>query len=294
VEAITREIADIGKVDRSEANRILDDFNVKRKKVTSVSGGTGLAKEILVGSFGEEKGMTLYRRAVPIEIDNPFDFLDDLDLQQVLMLLKKESAAVISVILPYMASRMASQVLEALHPQLQMDVVRRISRMEKISPVALMKVAESLREKIRKQGRLVTEEIDGTQVLAEILDHMSSQTERDILENMETTNPDLVEDLRDRLFTIDVIFAVNDQDLQAVLREFSEEEIAVVSKGKRDEVRARLLGNISERRRTLVGEEITRLGAMKRRDVEKATREFVTYIRDQADEGRIVIRRGSD
>jgi flagellar motor switch protein FliG len=48
---------------------------------------------------------------------------------------------------------------------------------------------------------------------------------------------------------------------------------------------------MSERMRKLVTEEGERLGAMKRSDVESATRDFVTYIRELAEAGRIVINR---
>ena len=291
IETITREIADIGKIDSGEANKILDDFHLKIKRGRPVKGGPAMAKEILVASLGEDRGMSLFRRAVPIEIDNPFDFLDDLDFQQILMLLKREPPPVIATIIPYVAPGKASEVLEALPPETQMKVVRRVARMERIAPEALMKVAEALREKIRKQGRLVTEEIDGPQVLAEILNNMSAENELSILNYLDGYNPELVEHIRDRLYTIEVIFNVEDQDLQALLREFSEEEIAIILKGKDERTRSRILDNISERMRRLVAEESDRLGAMKRSDVDRTTRDFVTYIRELAEEGRIVLIR---
>ena len=102
------------------------------------------------------------------------------------------------------------------------------------------------------------------------------------------------EHIRDRLFTVDVVFYMSEQDLQSVMREFSEEEIAVVVKGKTQEIRERILDNISTRRRNMVGEEGERLGAMKRLDVEKATREFVSYICELADDGRVLLNRNQD
>ena len=291
VETITREIADIGRIDSEEVDTILKDFKVKKKAVKPVTGGPAMAKEMLVSSLGEEEGLALYRRAVPIEIDNPFDFLDDLDFQQILMLLKREPPPVISSILPYLDSRKASEVLEALPPESQMNVVRRIAKMDRVSPEALMKVAEALREKIRKQGRLITEEVDGPRVLAEILNNMSIDRERGILAYLDEYNPELVEDIRDRLYTIEVVFHIDDQDLQALLREFSEGEIATILKGKESDIRSRILDNVSERMRQLVEEESDRLGPVKRRDVDGATRDFVTYIRELAEEGKIVLSR---
>ncbi len=294
VETITREISDIGRIDSREVQTILKEFQVRKKRERPVSGGPAMAKEMLVSSLGEDAGLALYRRAVPIEIDNPFDFLDDLDFQQILMLLKREPPPVVSSILPYLEPRKASEVLEALPPESQMKVVKRIAKMDRVSPDALMKVAEALREKIRKQGRLITEEVDGPRVLAEILNNMSVDRERGILEYLDDYNPELVEDIRDRLYTIGVVFNVADQDLQALLREFSEEELATILKGKDMDIRSRILENVSERMRQLVADESDRLGAMKRRDVERSTRDFVTYIRELTEEGKIVLSRNEE
>ena len=293
IEKITREIADSvetgggaeGKPDIQRNSEI---------KSSSSRGGALVAKGMLINSFGEERGMELYRRAVPIEIDNPFDFLDDLDFQQILMILKREPDSVISVILPYLDSRKASNVLEALPPEFQMRIVKRVARMQKISPDALMKVAEALREKIRKQGRLITEEIDGPQVLAEILGNMPSSVEDGILEKLDSFDPALVESIRDKLYTIELIFQLSERDLQSILGEYSEEEIAIILKGKTDEVRGRMLDNISERRCRFVIEEGERLGPMRRNEVDRTTREFVQYIRELAEEGLITLFRDSD
>ncbi|MBT3273912.1 MAG: flagellar motor switch protein FliG [Spirochaetales bacterium] len=291
VEVLTREISDTKRIGKQEAGEILGDFHVKKAKGGTSRKGTDVARRMLENAFGKEKGSQIYRKAVPFEIDNPFSFLEDFEFPQILMLLKRESDSVISVILPYMDSRKASMILEALHPKLQMKVVGRIARMEKVSPDALLKVAEALREKIRKQGRLVTEEIDGPKVLAEILASMSGASEREILANIDSYHPEICEEIRELLFTVEIIFQMDDQDFQMVLRDFSEEEIAVLMKGKEEPIRARFLESISERRRQIVNEEMIRLGPMKRSEVDKATREFIEYIRELADEGKVLLQR---
>ena len=63
---------------------------------------------------------------------------------------------VMAVVLSFINPDLASQVFEALHPDVQQDVVRRIARMQKIHPDVLVQMEEILREKIRRQGKIVT------------------------------------------------------------------------------------------------------------------------------------------
>lgn len=291
VELISRRIAHIKKVDRKEARKILEDFGVLKSGGVPSKGGPEAARRILTDAFGDQKGLSIFKKVLPLGTENPFDFLDDLEVQQLYMLLKKEPAWVVSVILPQIDAGKASQLLESFNPELQKDIVKRIAKMKKVSPEALIKVAEALREKIRRQGRIITEEIDGKAALAGMLRYMSLDKEDEILDMLEEYNPEVSKEIRESLITIDVLFLINDLDLQDVFRDFSEGELAVILKGKSDEIREKVFSNISERRRMMVKEEMDHLGPMKRSEVDKATREFLQYIREMEEDRKIVIHR---
>ena len=288
-ERVAVEIARVRRVDFSEARSILDEFGRIAARGGVKRGGPDTAKEMLTTAFGEERGSELFYRAVPTGRLNPFDFLDELEFHQILLVLKNEPASVVSVVLPYMYPEKAARVLEALHPDLQRDVARRVSKIEKIDPEVLAQIANVLRERIRRQGRVETEEIDGRRVLAEILRYSTTGMEEEILEDLKLYDSELSTDIEERLLTIDVLFQMRDQDLEAILRDFSDTEIAVIVKGKEDEVRDRVFANLSERRNMLVREEMERLGPMKRSEVASATKDFLLYIKDLEDDGRLVI-----
>ena len=165
----------------------------------------------------------------------------------------------------------------------------RVSHLEKLDPEVLGNVAETLRERLRRQGKIVTEEIDGRAALADILRYVSTDKEDEILDELAKYDEDLSSDIRERLLTIDDLFRIRDSDFQAILRDFSDNEIAVVLKGKSEDIRDRFFENLSERRRLLVTEEMERLGPMRRSEVGEATKEFLLYIRDLEEEGRVVI-----
>ncbi len=289
VERIAIEIARIKRIGIDDARKTLEEFGKLTRRGASVRGGSDVARQMLVGAFGREKGERIFTKAVPTGIDNPFDFLDELDFQQILMVLKHEPASVVSVVLPYLDPQRAAEVLEAFHPELQRAVARRIANLQTISPEVLQRVAEALKERIRRQGKVITEEVDGPSVLAEILRYTNVDRENEILDDLDSYNPDLTEVIRDKLLTFDVIFRIRDQDLQMILRDFSETEIATILKGKNEESRNRILSSISSRRASLVQEEMEHLGPMKRSDVDQATREFLFYIRDLEQEGKLVI-----
>ena len=290
VEDITREMAEISSIGKDEARDIFVDFGVRKQRRLASKGGEHVARGILIRAFGEEKGGAIFKKVVPAAEENPFDFLDNLEFPQILLLLKREPAPVVSVILPFLGSKKSSEILEAMHPDKQLEIVKRIAHMSEVSPDALMSMANALREKIRKQGRLVTEEVDGAEVLAEILRYIEPAREREILDYLDENNPEISEDIKDRLFTLDVIFKIDDKSLQVVLREFSEEEIAIILKGKDDGIRQRFFTSMSERRRRFVEEEGSRLGPMKRSEVDSATKEFVQYLHDLEEDGKLVIQ----
>lgn len=294
IEELLVELARVKRIDGEEARNILKEFGIVKAKGGTLKGGPEAARNMLSHAFGEERANNLVSKVMPFGSENPFEFLRDLEFQQILIIMKREPASVVSVVLPYIESKTAAAVLEALHPDLQMDVVRRIAKMREVSPEALLRVAEVLRERIKRQGGVVTEEIDGRAALARILRHMSLDKEEEILESLAEVNPEVSEEIRDQLITMDVVFMIDDQDLQGILREFADTEIAKLLKGKTGDLRRRIFANISERRQIIVREEMARLGPMKLSDVLKVTREFLGYIREMEEGGRLVIHRDDE
>jgi len=73
------------------------------------------------------------------------------------------------MILPHLDPALAARVVASLPRDAQTFVARRIAGMDKIDPEVLRSAEDTLREKIRLQGTIVTQEIDGKAALAEIL-----------------------------------------------------------------------------------------------------------------------------
>ena len=295
VAGISGEIARIEKIDEQQAIKILEEFGylVKTKDLVA-RGGVEAARKILVGAFGEEKGMEVLGRIKARTVPHPFSVLMDLDFEQLMLLVKNESPPVLAMILPHLDPQLASRVVTQLDRELQVEVARRIANLDKIDPEVLRRAEETLRERIRQQGNIVTQEIDGKAALAEILSRMDTTREDTLLDELEQEDSGLAAEIRKQLFTLDVVLDIYDVELQAVLREYGEQELVLILKGASEEVRNKILANVSARRRTMIADELDVIGPVLRTEVEKAIQEFLDYLRSEAADGNVTFRRGDD
>ena len=289
IEGISREIARIRSVDGTEAKDLLSEFGVVQKRSHRVTAGPETARAMLVAAFGEERGKALLRRVVPNGAEAPFRFLGDIGYEQILLLLKNESAPTVSIILPYLEARKAAQVIEHLPADIQKEVIRRIAKIERIDQEVVSRIEEFLKERIRTQGTVVSQEIDGRSALADILKHMDLSSEEKILEDLADFDPELSQAVKDKVFTIELILKIDDAELQTILRDYDDREIAVILKGKSEPIASKIINNVSSRRAAIVGEEMTALGRMRRAEVDKATKEFLDYLIELDDQRKISI-----
>ena len=297
IEEITREIASIKQINNQEAAKILKEFGSDSSRGRSPSaptGGVEVARNMLTSAFGDEKGQAIFKKVIPFNGERPFSFLEDLEYQQLIMILRKEPVHVLTVILSFLDANRSSKVLESLPPESQTAIVTRMAAMQKISPEVIMSMEEVLIERIRTQGKVVTEEVDGQSVLAEILKNMALSDEGRILDSLSDKDRGLAEAVREKLFTVDTISFINDTDMEKVLRDFSDTEIAVLLKGQGTELRNKILYNVSRRRIEFIQYEEDSIGTMRRTDVDKAMKEFLDYLKDQEIQGKIVLSREKD
>ncbi len=294
IEKVSREIASIDRIDTVEANQILAEFGwLVKTRGGSVEGGFGTAEKMLVAAFGEDRARDVLRKAVPADT-KPFQFLAVYDAKDLLPLLKDESPQVLSVVLPYLDPKTAGELIVKLSAAARSEVVKRIARLEKVGPETVARMEEGFREKLRRMGSVRSEEVDGRSALASILRHVDSSVEESLLDHIGEDNPELSDDIRERLFTVDDILRVADRDMQKVLKPMDERAVALVMKGKSQAFRDKLLDNVSQNRRLIIKEEYDILGAVRRDESERATREFMEIFKRKLDSGDLVLHGDDD
>lgn len=291
IEAVLREVTAVSRLGRAEADEVLTEFGrVVRERALSPQGGPDVARRMLETAFGTDVAASILDRVVPQPQGRAFQFLEDLEPQQLVALAREESPAVIALILAHLSPERGAAVIARLDEERRQQVLLRIARMDRVDGDVLLRVEEALRDKIRTHGRIVTEELDGKAALARILRTMAPADGAYVLDALRDEEPEVFREIKDQLFTIDTLLFIDDTDLQRVLRDFSDRDVAIILKGKSEDIRAKVLRNVSERRRAVIAEEYTHLGPMLRRDVEKSEREFIGYLRRLEETGELIVR----
>lgn len=293
IEKIIPEIASIRSVSKEEASVILAEFQSLLEQARQ-SGGVETAREMLVKAYGEKRADEMMQRAVQFEGKKPFEYLDDADSERVYLLLKDENVGIQSLVLSYLEPKKSAAVINQMKENEKKEVVLRLAKMEPVDPEVIRRVDQAMHEKSLNQTTEKAENIDGRNALAQILKKMDVSAENDILGYLSEGDPDLGQDLRTRLFTMDDVINADDRFVQKKLQEMSEVDIAYLVAAKPENFRNKILDNISSGRRQEVLAQEDILKPMRRSDCEKITSEFFSKLRRAYEDGTLIIKGRND
>ena len=292
-ERIIPEIATIRNISPEESDVILAEFQSLLKR-TRESGGFETAREILEKAYGPEKAKSVLKKAVPFEGKKPFEYLNDADSERVYLLLKDESQSIQALVLSRLDPKKSAAVINLMDDDEKKEIVMRLAKMEPVSPEVLRRLDNAMHEKSLKQTSQNAENIDGRNALAQILKKMDASSESDIINMLSEEDPDLGQDLRNRLFTMDDVIKADDRFIQQKLQEMSDEDIAYLIAGKTNEFREKILSNISAGRRAEVRDQENILKPMRKTDCERVTSQFFSILRREYEEGHLIIKDRND
>ncbi|GHV83882.1 flagellar motor switch protein FliG [Spirochaetia bacterium] len=291
IERIMLEIAGIKGITAEEAVEVFAEFQglVAGTSSYGAYGGPEEARKLLYAAFGPEKGEAFLRRAVPSIKETSFSFLEDYTGEQIAMLLHDESPATGAMILSRIDPKVSALALKHSEPLWRLETVRRIGHIGQVSPEVLEKTAAALREKVHSIGSGQTSDVDGMGALAAILKHADISFGDKILNDLGDQDPDLSKNLKERLYTLDDVVRADDKPIQEKLHSMSVKDIAVLIKGREEAFSEKVLSNISRGRRLEVRDEISFMGAVPKKDVDAAIKEFMGWFRREREAGHILL-----
>lgn len=292
-EKIIPEIASIRSVDPDEASVILAEFQSLLNRARE-SGGVDTARNILEKAYGSERAEELLSKVVPFKGAKPFDYLNDADSERVLLLLKDESAAVQALVLSHLEPKKAAAVINLMDAEGKKDVIYRLAKMQPVAPDILRRIDQAMHEKSLAQTSEKAENIDGRNALAEILKRMTPSAENEILSSLSEDDPDLGQDLRSRLFTIEDVVESDDRFIQEHLRTMTDIDIAYLVAGKPDNFRDKIFSCVSVGRKIQIQDEEKLNKPMLRKDCERITSQFFSVLRRAFEEGKLIIKNRND
>lgn len=290
VEEVSREIASLQNVGGLQRDAVLNEFyHLALASNYMEEGGLAYATALLRRSLPEDDARRLITQVTQAIKRSPFSFLQKADGENLLTFIQDEHPQTIALILCYLPSDKASEVLAGLPSAKQIEVVKRVANMEQTNPQVIREVEQGLEHRLSAIVNQSFEKVGGVNTVAEMLNLADRATEKTILEGLEAEDPELVESIRRLMFVFEDILQVQDRGIQAVLKEVENDELALALKTASEELKDKLFRNMSERAADLIREEMEYMGPVRVSDVESAQQKIVDIVRRLEDAGEIVI-----
>jgi flagellar motor switch protein FliG len=291
IEEITQCIASLKNITPEIMDRVLEDFEQHLMAGAWVSqGGVDFARAALERAVGPRKAQEILER-VTTRVSSGFYMLKNVAPDQIAPFISHEHPQTIALILSQLEPVQASGILAQLPERMQSDVAYRIATMENITPNVIKQIEESLESSLRDilGGN---QDVGGPKVVADILNLTGSSVEKNVLDQMDAQDPEVAEAVRNLMFVFDDISKLTDREIQTLLREVDQKDLVVALKASSDELKNKVLTNMSERVRTFITEEMEFLGPMRLSEVEEVQLRIVQQVRQLEEQGQITIVRG--
>lgn len=292
IEAVTFEIArmEMEPSKKEERDAIFKEFHNMHLAMTYMEqGGLPYARMLLERVLPPEEVRKIIETIEASMKMAPFGFLQKAETENLVTYIQDEHPQTIALLLAYMTSTQAGEVLEALQLTKQREVVKRLATMEHTSPEIVKQLERALEAKL---SALVTQEFKktgGVEQAAEVLNLVQRSTERNILEGLEEEDPEMVEQIRRLMFTFDDIMRVNDRGVQNLMKNIDTSQLSLGLKTAAPELRDKFFKNMSKRASEIIREEMEFMGPVRLADVESAQQAIVDVVRRLEEQGEIIV-----
>ena len=169
IEKLSIEIAKSDHISPAETHEIIEDFyRLCITKKVLAEGGVEYARDVLEKAFGAKQAASLMERITRSLQTRAFDFVRKADYKSLLTIVQNEHPQTIALILSYARADQAAEVLAELSKDLRIDVVERISNLDRANPDTIKIVEEVLAKKFEAVAVDLVE-IGGINYMADII-----------------------------------------------------------------------------------------------------------------------------
>jgi flagellar motor switch protein FliG len=293
IESLSLEMAKLQRVDPTMTDGVLAELAATVQAHDALTaGGVEYARDVLERALGAERATEIIGRLSTVIEMRPFEFLRRTPPEQIVTFLRNEAAQTVALVIANLHMSLSAQVLAHLPDTEQADIALRIARMGETSPEVVKQIESVIRQKLSSVVQQEYSVAGGVKSLAEILNHADRSTERNVLDSLGESDAELAAEVRRLLFVFEDVVKLDDRAIQLVLREADQKDLALALRGVSDEVKDRILANMSERGAQMLVEEMEYQPPQRKRVVEDAQGRIVAIVRKLEEAGAVVLSRG--
>jgi|GEM_PF-5090404 len=280
---IIREIMKKPKIKIGEKELLIKKFNFikdKEKINKPVIGGKEIAKDLLLKSLDEKRANSIYNKVIvpkKIKVKSLADF-KELDSFLIYNTLKKEKDHIKAVIISQLDSLQASKILKMMNKEERKNILLNLSKMKNIDMFAINIIKEQFSKKLKiiQENEFIN--LDGEDILKNIFQNIPKKQAKEIFDDLQGDDT-IGAGIKAKFYDLSMILKIDDRDLQNILIGYEDNDIALIMKGKSEEVKYKLFQNVSNKRKENILKEYEIIGKTHVNKINKATDDFISFIK---------------
>jgi len=290
VQKIGTVMAALSNVSKQKVDDVLGEFIAEVGEQTALGiGSEDYIRNMLVSALGEEKAGGMLDRVLLGQSSKGLEALKWMDPRAVAEIIRLEHPQIIAIVLSYLDSDQASEILNVLPENVQPDILMRIAQLDGIQPQALKELDAIMEKQFTGNNNVKSSSVGGIKAAANILNFMESSTEAAIMDRVRESDADLGDQIQDLMFVFDNLADVDNTGIQSLLREVSSESLVFALKGADESVKEKIFSNMSKRAAEMLRDDLESRGPVKLSEVETAQKEILVVARRLAESGDIVL-----
>lgn len=295
VQKVGAQMAVMGDVDANDVSRVMDRLLTEVNTASGLGVGTeSYIRNVLIEALGEERAGTLIDHILMSDKTRGLEALRWMNPKLVANTIRGEHPQIQAVILSYLHPDQAAEVLTHLPEKTGAELLMRVATMESVNADALQQLNRIVEGELTGSGLPQGHFRGGMKFAAEIMNNLESTTEQTLMEQIRELDQTLGNSIQDLMFVFDDLKSIDDQGVQALLREVSSEVLVLALKAADEELKSKIFGNMSKRAGDLLREDLEAKGPVRVSEVENAQREILAVARRMADAGELSLGGSSE
>lgn len=293
IRQVTRTMATIDHIPVDVKEKVFASFYDSQKRFAGVFvKGKDFAQKAIEATAGEQRANFLLDQFVSGTESKSLETIALMSPRMVAGLLEQEHPQTIALVLSTQHIEHAAEILTHLPETMRSDVVYRISKIEKVSPEVISRIEDALHREIGLVSGKAHKQIGGLDAVIGILNHMKNGMETEILDEMEQTDSEMAEKIRNKMFTFEHLIALDGRSLQMILREVNNDSLTMALKTASEQMREKIFANMSSRAADMIKDDLEAMGPVRLSEVELMQQSIVKIAMKLEEEGKLVLGSG--
>lgn len=294
IKHVGRQMAKVDHVDKEDIAGLLKEFKGDTGSDDLFLSGDDMLESALKKALMGDKAneilddirsdwrLTLFQKARKLEPPVLVNFL------------RNEHPQTIALVLAVLDQAQAAAILGELKEDQRIEVIFRMSELDKVSPEILVDIDRVLQEELLSVEGMEGQRLGGVAAVAEILNNADRALEASILEGIEEQREELADEIRRLMFVFEDLIDVEDRGIMSILKEVSTDDLKLALKTASEGLMEKVFKNMSQRAVEMLKEDMEIMGPTRLKDVEAAQQAILKIAKRLEQEGKVQLTSGGD